>query len=109
MKSDEKVLLEWTSDEIQFNGMVFTRAEFDRLAHAIHLGYDPEQLAEHKFAATYLNWEKVRELRDLRGSHTVPEITAQFLARFWNLDELIFHAKFKCPSNMPKLDDSLPF
>jgi hypothetical protein len=109
VKSDEKVLFEWTADEIQFGGMIFTRDELAELANAIRHDFSLAALGEHKFAATYLNIEKVRELREIMQRNIVPEITAQFLSRFWNLDELIVHAKFQRPHKMPKLDWDLPF
>lgn len=77
MKTPEKVLTEWTSDEIQFNGMVFTRAEIARLAQAIQHGYSQEQIEEHKFAATYLNWERVQKFREFQKSHIVPDVIPQ--------------------------------
>lgn len=109
MKSPETVLTQWTSDEIQFNGMIFTRIEITRLAYAIQRGFNPEEIGEHKFAATYLNWEKVRELKEAMQRNIVPEISPQFLANFWSLDELVYHAKLQRPHRMHEIDWDLPF
>ena len=116
MKSDEQVLIEWSLDEINFGVSIsyhdrYTRDQFEWLARAINTNnrdiavfpYSPPDLTQAQLARELIDWTLVERVFDSQQRNMVPEITPQFLAKFWDIHELVDYAEHQRPRNFEHL------
>lgn len=111
-KTDEKVMEEWTLDEIEFDGggriTVWTRHQFTRLVEALakdnpkaiislwqggtdnDLTLDPATMEVGHTAKEFLDWRKADEfLKAVRLANRQEVFDSQWLAHYRNFNEAI--------------------